>query len=44
MRKYIQVKYPDGQVEYWAGFNFKEYCRLQKIYNYKIKLEIVEGC
>jgi len=33
---YIKVTYPDGEVEYWPGWNAKEVLRLQKIHNNKI--------
>lgn len=33
---YIKVTYPDGEVEYWLGWNAKEVLRLQKIHNNKI--------
>jgi hypothetical protein len=41
MYKYIQVIYPDGEVEYWSSFNLEEVVRLQKIHNNKIKFKFI---
>jgi|TARA_R100000654_G_scaffold45852_1_gene71992 hypothetical protein len=41
--KYIKLKYPDGDVEFWTCDSpISELKRLQKLHNNKIEIEYIE--